>query len=202
MKKKWISSKDKGWSVAGKVTQDNPNAGQTKGLTTSKGKVQPLLLPQLIFYLEQMECPCSCIDFSRSKELQGLDTVCWSQDFSEAQVTMWAINYCHYQYHWFERLNWLRLYQSAAHSQVIEDATRLQFEMGRWRASWRLLLASCRCKPYLKARNNSTHVFIFGSRCLMCICSRAFWINDLVLQFLCCLEVQARLEWQRKWQFA
>ena len=98
MKKKWISSKDKGWSVAGKVTQDNPNAGQTKGLTTSKGKVQPLLLPQLIFYLEQMECPCSCIDFSRSKELQGLDTVCWSQDFSEAQVTMWAIDYCHYQY--------------------------------------------------------------------------------------------------------
>ena len=81
------------------------------------------------------------------------------QDFSEAQVTIWAISYCHYQYHWFERLDWLRLYHSAPHSQVIEDATKLPFDVGRWSSSWRLLLVSCRCNSYLKARNNGTQVF-------------------------------------------
>ena len=47
-----------------------------------------------------------------------------------------------------------RLYQSADHSQIIEVASRLPLEGGKWRISWRLLLVSCRCSPYMKARNN------------------------------------------------
>ena len=35
-----------------------------------------------------------------------------------------------------------------------EVASRLPLEGGKWRISWRLLLVSCRCSPYLKARNN------------------------------------------------
>ena len=77
MENRWISPKANGWSVAGKVIQNKPNAGQTRGLTTLKGEVQPLLLPQLVNYQEQMECPCSCMGFSRSKG-QYLDAVCWS----------------------------------------------------------------------------------------------------------------------------
>ena len=146
-------------------------------------------LPRLKVDLLQAKC---------SRTIQMLDRrETWQSQkvrFSIAVATIGEL-YCHYnyQYHRFEKLNWLRLYQSAAHSQVIEDATRLPLEVGRWRTSWRLLLASCRCNPYPKARNNGTQ-----RMCLMCICFRSCWVNDLVIQFLCCLKVQARLKWQLK----
>ena len=95
-----------------------------------------------------------------------------------------------------------RLYQSADHSQVVVDATRLLLEVARWRTSWRLLLASCRSNPYLKARHYGIQRVYTWLGCLMCRCYRSIWVSDLVLQSQCCCKVQARLKWKRKGQFA
>ena len=95
-----------------------------------------------------------------------------------------------------------RPYQSADHSQVVVDATILLLEVARWRTSWRLLLASCRSNPYLKARHYGIQRVYTWLGCLMCKCYRSIWVSDLVLQSQCCWKVQVRLKWKRKGQFA
>ena len=66
----------------------------------------------------------------------------------------------------------------------------------------RLLLASCRSNPYLKASHYGIQRVYTWLGCLMCKCYRSIWVSDLVLQSQCCCKVQARLKWKRKGQFA
>ena len=138
--------------------------------------------------------------FFEDKWTQKLEIMRCSSKFCVAQVSIWAIN----------RLSMPQSEHKSLLQCCISTTKSICWSFSgqwgrnqiatwggkRWRTSRRYLpAASCRCNPYLKARNNGTQcVSYFAWGALCAYGSGLFESRDLVLQFQCCCKVQASLK--------